>query len=304
MSGLYEDIVGAFRKPQNGLIRLIIVNVAVFLLILVMQVTLVILGHSNYYVQFISNIKLSAALGTFAPKPWTLFTHFFAHEHIFHILFNMLFLYWFGGLIQEYIGSRRLVSLYVLGGLVGGLTFILLYNVFPYFHTHLTQPMLGASGATFAVVVGAATLLPNYTFFMLFLGPIRIKWIAAFYVLLSFAELTGSNAGGNIAHLGGALLGYAYIKLNNKGIDLGLPIEAIIDIIQRIFNPPPRRRPSMKVTYKSEQIGYYSRNTTRTEGEFPDEAEVDAILDKISKSGYESLTREEKQKLFKASQKS
>lgn len=301
MSGFYDDFRDAFAKPNNGLVQLILINVVVFLCLIILQVVLTLSGNKGIYDLILSQLTVPAFLPNLAFKPWTLLTYFFTHENPLHILFNMLFLYWFGGLVQEYLGSRRLVNLYVLGGLVGGITYILLYNVIPYFGKDLaTSWMLGASGAVFAVVFGAATLLPNYKFVLLFFGPIRIVYIAFFYLVLSWVQLVGPNAGGNMAHVSGAIIGFLYIRFLRKGIDLGTPIDAVTNFFRRLFMPPPRRS-SMRVTYRSQSKATYSY--TNAEGEFPDEEEVDAILDKISKSGYESLTREEKQKLFKASQK-
>jgi hypothetical protein len=172
-----------------------------------------------------------------------------------------------------------------------------MYNLIPYYQVRSSFPgMIGASGAVYAVVVGAATLMPNYTFFLFLLGPVRIKYIAAFYVILSFAQSIGSNAGGNIAHLGGALLGFIFVRQLKKGTDLGQPLTNMAEGIKKLFN----RKPAMKVTYHRRDTTRPSYNTTAYT---PNQDEIDAILDKISRSGYESLTKEEKQKLFRASQK-
>lgn len=303
MSGMYDEFRNAFSKQNNGLVQLILLNVAVFLCLIVLKVIFIFSGAKDYYGIILDQLTLPASLNSLAYRPWTLFTYFFTHEDPFHILFNMLFLYWFGRLVDEYLGHRRLINLYILGGLVGGVTYILMYNLLPYFRDQLPAAwMIGASGAVFAVVFGAATLLPNYTFFLLFFGPVRIKWIALFYLILSWAQLTGPNAGGNMAHVSGALLGFLYIRGLRKGIDLGTPIDAIADFFKKMFSPPPRRS-SIKVSYRSQAKTTYSSTSFTSNEEFPDDDEIDSILDKISKSGYESLTKEEKQKLFKASQK-
>lgn len=299
MSGFLDDFKGAFTKRDNGLIQIILVNVIVFLVLLVAQISLTVANARGYYSLALNQLQLPASLPELAQRPWTLFTYFFTHTDPFHILFNLLFLYWFGRLIDEYLGNRRVVNLYLLGGLVGGISYIAIYNLVPYFADRVAgSEMIGASGAVFAVVFGAATLLPNYTFHLLLLGPVRIKYIALFYLILSFAQTIGPNAGGNIAHLGGALLGFLFVKQLQRGTDLGKPLDNLTGWVRRLFTPKPR--PSMKVTYRSQAKTTY---TSMTSDGFPDEDEVDAILDKISKSGFESLTREEKQKLFKASQR-
>ncbi len=162
--------------------------------------------------------------------------------------------------------------------------------------------MLGASAAVFSVAVGASTLLPNYTFNLIFIGPIRIKYIAFFYIILSLAQSIGPNAGGNLAHLGGALTGFLFIKLLQNGTDMGKPIYVLMAIWNNLF----RRRPPMRVTHRQKEVqrtaSSYSSSASPASVAMPDQDEIDSILDKISKSGYESLTKEEKQKLFKASQ--
>jgi hypothetical protein len=157
--------------------------------------------------------------------------------------------------------------------------------------------LLGASGAVYAVVVGAATLMPNYTFFMLLLGPVRIKYIAAFFIVLSFVDLSrDANPGGNIAHLGGALLGFVFISQLKQGTDIGKPLTGVAEWLKRLFQPKPK----LKVTHRSPVRNGQAASTSHA---IPNQDEIDAILDKISRSGYESLTKEEKQKLFRASQK-
>jgi membrane associated rhomboid family serine protease len=299
MSGFLDDFKGAFTKRDNGLMQIILVNAIVFLVLLVAQISLTLAQAKGYYLLLINQLQLPASLPELAQRPWTLFTYFFTHELPFHALFNMLFLYWFGRLVDEYLGNRRVINLYLLGGLAGGLAYIAIYNLVPYFHERVVDStLLGASGAVLAVVFGAATLLPNYTFHLLFFGPVRIKYIALLILILSFAQTIGANAGGNIAHLGGALMGFIFVKQLQRGNDWGKPLDNLTLFVRRLFTPKPR--PSMKVTYRSQSKTTY---TSMTPDGFPDEDEVDAILDKISKSGFESLTREEKQKLFKASQR-
>ncbi len=301
MSGFVDDIKEAFSRRDNGLIQLILINVFVFLLLLVLQVSFSLSGKSGIYDLILNQVALKSNLAHVLYKPWTLLTYCFVHQNVLHILFNMLFLFWFGQLVQEYLGSRRLVSIYLLGGIFGGIVFIALYNLVPLYRSQLDVLNLGASGAVYAVMLGAATLLPNYTFHVLIIGPVRIKYIAAFWVIVSFAQIPGTNAGGNIAHLSGALFGYMYIRMLRRGIDLGQPVEAVLDFFKRLFAKQPR--PTMQVKYRSQTRTTYSTYSTASAEDYPGDEEIDAILDKISKSGYESLTREEKQKLYKASQK-
>jgi membrane associated rhomboid family serine protease len=307
MSGLLDDFRDEFNKPNNTLVQLILVNVVVFLVLLLANVGFAMAQHDVYYKLVLEQLTIPASLNTFLRRPWTLITYFFTHQDVFHILFNMLYLYWFGRLIDEYLGNRRLVGLYMLGGIAGGLIFLFMYNLVPFYKEQIAAPpMLGASAAAYAVAVGAATLLPNYTFHLLFFGPVKIKYIVSVFVVFSIAKSIGPNAGGELAHLGGAALGFIYIKLLQNGTDMGQPVYWVMAGWQNLTNP----KPPVKVSYRQRSTSTSSANsayisplsTSASAISMPDQDEVDAILDKISKSGYESLTREEKQKLFRASQ--
>ncbi len=298
MTSIFDDIRNAFRL-RNALNQLILINVIVFVVLLLLRVILRISTHSDdLFETILDYIAMPANPGVLLTRPWTIFSYFFTHREFFHIIFNMLNLYWFGMIIREYLGDKKLVSLYLLGGLAGGIFFVLFYNLIPYYQTRAVfATMIGASASVLAVTVAAATLLPNYTFNLLFIGPVKIKFIAAFFVLLSISGAIGDNAGGNLAHLGGAFIGFLFIKQLQRGTDLGRPIHAVSNFFGNLFKP----RTPLKVTYKNQ-----SRTTTTfsssPSGE-PSQTEIDVILDKISRSGYESLSKDEKQKLFRASQK-
>ena len=306
MSGLLDDFRSEFSKPNNTLVQLILVNTVVFLTLLLAKVGFTMAQNLDMYYLIRSQLLIPGGIVDFLHKPWTLFTYFFAHDEIFHILYNMLFLYWFGKLVDEYLGNRRLVGLYIMGGLAGGIVYLIMFNTVPYFQsTSDSARMLGASAAAFSVAVGAATLLPNYTFHLLFFGAVRIKYIVFFFIIMSIAQSAGANAGGNLAHLGGAVMGFAYVKLLQGGTDLGRPIYWVMEGWTNMLRP----KPPVKVSYRqrssaSTQVSpYASAGNQPATLSTPDQDEVDVILDKISRSGYESLTREEKQKLFRASQR-
>jgi len=281
---IIEDIKKAWNKRDNGLIKIILINIIVFVSINFVQVILTISGLTSFFTLFINKLMLPASLGTFILQPWSIITYFFLHMSFMHILWNMLFLYWFGKIIYDNIGNNALISLYVLGGIIGGLFYMAIYNIIPYYGDRVSESlMLGASAGVFSVVVGSATLMPNYTFHLLLIGPVRIKYIALFYVLLSFFDVAGTNAGGEIAHLGGAFIGYIFIRQLQNGINIG---EGIINFLN-LFNEKKKEK---KKKFQKE-----SDETTQDE--------VDKILDKISESGYSSLTSKEKERLFNASKK-
>ncbi len=299
-----EEFKNAFKKGNNGLIQLILINGIVFFVLRILEVVLMLTGFVgetfSYHQAYLNLLGLPADAGQLLLRPWTLITTFFTHYGFFHILFNMLFLYWFGQLVKDYLGNQKLISLYILGGLAGGVLYILIYNLSPLFVEEVGRSsLIGASASVFAIVVGAATLMPDHQFYLMFLGPVKIKYIAIFYVFMSFFGAIGSNAGGDIAHLGGALMGFVYVKQLQRGIDLGGWAQSALEFIRSFFV-----RSKVKVTHRGAS-GTRTRKgsgaATKPAASGIPQNEIDAILDKISEKGYESLTKEEKQKLFNAS---
>jgi membrane associated rhomboid family serine protease len=297
---MLDEFKSAFQRPNNAHVQLIIINVVIFLIVGIFTVIGEISG-AGAFADFIYNqFTIPPTFAEYITRPWTLITYMFAHSRgdIFHILFNMLVFYWFGRLFAEYLGSDKLVGLYVLGGLAGGVFYLLMFNTVPYYIERSGfSGMVGASAAVYAIVVATATLIPNYTFFLLFLGPVRIKYIAAFYVVISFLGTTQSNVGGNLAHLGGALIGFIYLKQLQAGVNWGSWITATLDWIKELFSSKPK----VKVSYRSEEKRQPKHSKVTVSKTSQDE--IDAILDKISERGYESLSKEEKEKLFNASKK-
>ena len=285
---IIEDFKNAWNKDNNALVKIILINVVVFVSASFIEIFLTLSGAGDAFKLFINKLMLPASFTTFITQPWSLISYFFLHLGFTHILWNMLFLYWFGKIIQDNIGNNAVISLYVLGGIIGGLSYMALFNIIPYYDNRISESlMLGASAGVFSIVAGSATLLPNYTFYLLFLGPVRIKYIALFYILLSFLDVTGSNAGGEIAHLGGAMIGYLFIRQLQNGVNMG---EGVINIVN-FFNKDKNKKSEQKSSPIEETKYDISQD------------EIDKILDKISESGYSSLSKNEKEKLFNASKK-
>lgn len=298
---MFDEFKSAFQRPNNAHAQLIIINVVVFIVLGVFMVVTRIGGFDNLFEIIHNQFQIPARFEEFINRPWTIITYAFAHDltGLFHILFNMLALYWFGRVFVEYLGGDKLIAVYVLGAMFGGLFYLLAYNTIPFFVQQSDQiqiGMVGASAAVDAIVVATAVLLPNYTFFLLLIGPVKIKYIAAIVVFLSLLGTVGSNAGGNIAHLGGALIGFIYIKQLQAGVNWGLWITVTIDWFKDLF----KSKPKVKVTYRGEDKTFKKPSTPTSKAS---QVEIDAILDKISDRGYESLTKEEKEKLFNASKK-
>lgn len=295
---MFEEFKSAFQRHNNAHVQLIIINVTIFLALIAIDIITWATGTEAVFDFVYKQFSIPSGFSEFLTRPWTLITYAFSHSvrDIFHILFNMLVLYWFGRLFVEYLGSDKLVALYVIGALTGGIAYLLLYNINPAFFGNAY--MVGASGAIYAIVVGTAVLLPNYTFYLLFFGPVKIKYIAIFYVVLSVLFVRqGVNLGGNIAHLGGAMIGFIYMKQLQAGINWGSWITVTLDWFAGLFKSTPK----VKVSYRSDE----ERKTPprKTGSKKASQDEIDAILDKISDRGYESLTKDEKEKLFNASKK-
>ncbi|MGI4863465.1 MAG: rhomboid family intramembrane serine protease [Janthinobacterium lividum] len=298
---LTQDIRDAFARRDNALNQLIIINALVFAVIIVIRAVLHVSQANDTYESIRRQLELSSSIPVLLHHPWTLLTYAFLHQDFFHILFNMLNMYWFGQIIREYLGDRRLVSLYILGALAGAVFFLLAFNFLPVFQSGIGIPVIGASASVTAIIVAAATLLPDYTFMLFIIGAVKIKWIAVAVVLISIAGINGGNPGGEITHLGGALLGFIFIKQLKAGRDMGTPVTAAGEWFGRIFS----QKPGMRVTHRQPATTAARSASGAGKASGPSAAgqdEIDLILDKISHSGYESLSKDEKQKLFRASQ--
>ncbi|GAB5523938.1 MAG: rhomboid family intramembrane serine protease [Roseivirga sp.] len=308
MNSILEDFKMAFRSG-NILNQIIIINVVVFITVGLISVFLRISGNPAIGEAIYDYLALRPNLSKLVTQPLSFITYQFMHSGFRHILFNMLILYWFGKLITEYLGQNKVLGLYLLGGLGGGLAYVLMYNLVPYYETGIAEgTLVGASAGVLAVVVGAATFQPDFSFQFFLLGRIRIIYVAAVAVVMSVLSIDGTNAGGEIAHLGGALLGFVFIKQLQKGNDWSKPVAKFLIWGKSFFV----RQPKIKVSYKNEQrfgAGKSSGKTKRSGkkssagSKETSQAEIDAILDKISEKGYDALSKEEKQKLFNASNK-
>ena len=284
-----DDLKNVFTGSGNGLMRIILINVIVFLLVNVLQELIRLSGNGVSLVYWLSlpgNVVLAIT------HAWAIITYMFLHQGLLHILFNMLWLYWLGKIFVEYVGSKRLIGVYILGGISGGLLFLLVATIFPlqFYNTFL----LGASAGVMAVVISIALLVPDYTIHLLLIGPVRLKYLAlASFILTSILDLS-ENTGGKISHIGGALFGMAFMVQYRKGQDITTPVVSFIDWITSLFSG----RSKIKVSYrrKTSDEDYNASQKAKQQ-------KIDAILDKISKAGYESLTKEEKDFLFKASGK-
>jgi membrane associated rhomboid family serine protease len=286
-----DEIKHSFRTGSI-LTKLIYVNLAVFVAVKVIQVIFFLFSADHAGTYFIIDwLAVPAMISELLSRPWTVFTYMFLHEGFLHILFNILWLYWFGRIFLEYLDEKKLLGVYILGGLAGALLYILSFNLFPAFTQVLpVSRALGASAAVLAIVIAISVYVPNYTITLLFLGPVKLKYIAAFMIVLDIISIAGANPGGHIAHLGGALFGWLFIRQYRKGFDLTRGLTRFLQRVSSWFKPPGK----LKVEYKKTATDYdYNIQKARRQ------QRIDEILDKISKSGYDSLSKEEKEILFR-----
>lgn len=277
-------------KMANILVKLIVINVAAFL---VVRLGSFFLSESPF--NFARWFVLSDDLDTLLFRPWTLITYGFLHFDFFHILFNMIWLYWFGKFALNLFTGKRVLTVYLLGALFGGLLFVLSYNLFPVFEGNRGY-LIGASGAVTALMIFIATYTPN-TELRIFSFTIKLWHIALFLFLLDLVRIPSSgNAGGLLAHVGGGIFGYTYAVQLAKGKDIGKWFEDIIDWFVNFFKP--RTKKPFKTVHRTKQAS--KRSAAPADSKTDHQKKIDSILDKIGKSGYESLTKAEKDFLFKA----
>ena len=284
------------RSFQTGSIlkKLIFINVAVFIVIRLLGVLLLLFNLQDF--PLLLYLQLPASPTALLSRPWTLFTYMFTHFELLHILFNMLWLYWFGELFLQFFNERQLGGLYVLGGLAGALLFVVCYNLFPYFREVAAFSFLmGASASVMAIVFAVSFYRKEIEINLLLIGRIKLIYLALFTLVIDLLAMTSDNAGGHIAHIGGALFGIWFASRYAQGKDLTAPINRLIDKFVNLG----KRKPKMSVTYGGRSNKDWEYNVRKQQ----EAANIDAILDKLKRSGYGSVSADEKKQLFDASKK-
>lgn len=271
----FKDIIYRLFKSGNPAMLYIGINIIVFLVVNIGSLFLV-KGLGNELIS--QYLAFPADFAQWPLRFYTLVTYAFLHKDLFHILFNLLWLYWMGNLFLDFLKPRQFQVVYWGGAIIGALAFALIFNLSPQLNAG-GATLIGASAAVMAIFSAVATLVPNYSIRLLLFGDVRLKYLLLVYVLIDIVGTSpgSGNIGGNLAHLGGALFGFVYIKLLQSGTDLSSFLV---------------KKPKMKVVRNEPQ---------KKKTEIINQEEIDAILDKISKTGYEKLTAKEKQTLFDAS---
>ena len=296
MGNFISDIKTNFRKGTISL-QYIYINIGIFVFTSLIGVLWLLFNHDGTL--WLQWFELPAWIPQFIRQPWSLLTYMFLHAHVLHLLFNMLWLYWFGQLFLNFFSARHFRGLYLLGGICGGLFYLLAYNVFPYFNSFLYGSyLLGASASVLAIVVAVAVRQPDYSVNFMFIGSVRLKYVALFMVVTDLLFVTSGNGGGHIAHLGGALAGWWFTSGLMKGRDVTKWINQVWDFLSGGLKRKSTQKPKMKAHRggRMQDYDYNARKKAQSE-------EIDRILDKLKKSGYGSLTAEEKKRLFDASKK-
>ncbi|MGC6470926.1 MAG: rhomboid family intramembrane serine protease [Flavobacteriales bacterium] len=288
---IFNDIRKSFRKGTM-LGRLIYINIAVFVFVEIIRVFNFLFNLST---DFLIQFALPAQLSSFLTKPWTIISYMFVHDGFVHLIFNLLWFYFGGSIFLKYLTNRQIISTYILGGLVGGLLYILAFNYFPVFEASLpTSIAVGSSASVFAILIAIATYVPNYNVNLTFIGNVKLKHIAIFTVILDLLLIPKGNAGGHIAHIGGAIYGYYFSKRLLKGKDISKGFDKLMFYLNSLFKPQIKMKTIHRKAKNDDEWREQKSNEQR---------EINLILEKIAQSGYDSLNKEEKDTLFKASKK-
>lgn len=286
-----------FFFSRNMLSRLILANVVVFILANISSLFLTLYNIPHDHSLFTDWFAVPANPALLIQRPWTIFTYMFLQENFLHILFNMIMLYFGGSLFQQFLGGKKLLSTYIIGGIAGAILYILSYNYFPLFSTvNKFSFALGASASVLAVLVAISVYMPDYSVRLILFGNVKMKYIAIILVLMDVLSIEKENPGGHIAHIGGALWGFTYIMLLKKNRNMFNIFNPVGAFFKKLFKPKGK----LKVEYKK-QGGRPLTDDEYTNVRAEKQKIMDGILDKISKHGYESLTKEEKEFLFSTS---
>ena len=289
---ILKDQIQYRIRQLNVAEKIILINIICFVLPFLLRTLLFLFNIPSDH--FLGLFELSSSFKDLIFKPWTIFTYGFLHSGFFHLFWNMYLLYFSSSLLLNLFANDIFLKLYFLGILIGGLTFILSYNFFPVFQD-ANPYMVGASAGVMSIFIFMSTYSPELEV-RLILFNIKLRYLGIAFVLLDVIQIPYGNSGGHIAHLGGAFYGFIYAQRLQKGIDIGLPLERLIIKTTKLFNAKSK----FSTVYKNEVKLKTKENKIPIE---KNQKKIDEILDKISQSGYESLSKEEKDFLFKVGKK-
>ncbi len=298
MSKFSFNQLSSSYKEADASTRLIYINVSIFVFIHLVGLILWLFAIQGGGTALVDRLfAVPTSISNLVYHPWTIFTYMFMHTGILHLLFNMVALYYGGQLFSQFLGQKKIWSVYINGGLAGAALYILSYNLFPVFGDALSgSKAIGASASIMAIIASIGAYMPNMQVRLFFLGNVKLKWIVIFLVVIDLLSISQSNSGGHISHLGGALYGYFFALQLKKGNDISKWVWPVAAFFGKLFSF--QRKPKFKVKHNS---GIPKSDDQYNAQKKSNQDQLDAILDKISKSGYDSLTKEEKNFLFKQS---
>jgi len=286
----------------NALVGLVTINIIFFLLLLVIQVVYFFFqsNTSSFNSQVVTYFEMPAQLVTLSERPWTVLTYMFTHTNVIHILSNMIWLWSFGYILQALTGNRKLIPIYIYGGLAGAVVFIIAnYAIPPLKPVIQSSWLIGGNAGVMAVAMATTTLAPNYRFFQNLNGGIPIWVLTLVYIFIDFAGVASMGAAYSLSHIGGAAAGYLFVILLRKGNDGSVWMLQLYDWLMNVFNPDKKNEGNNirdKVFYNSNGRKPFNKTSNITQ------QRVDEILDKINQKGYHFLTDEEKGILKRAAE--
>ena len=290
-------------QDGNALITLIAIQLVVFILLAFIKVIyyfsyskgdLALDAYQNSILQWVT---LPANLSTFITRPWTLITHMFVHDNVWHIVANMLWLWAFGYILQDLAGNKKIIPVFLYGALAGAIAYMISFNVIPVLRQYIDIPALGASAGVMGIAIATTAIAPGYRIFPFINGGIPLWVLTMIFVIIDLATIPYNNPGGHIAHLAGGAMGFLFIVMMRKGYDWSLWMNNTYEWVNNLFNPEkPKKGKRIKTElfYKSTTKPYNKTSNITQQ-------RVDDLLDKINQKGYNSLTDDEKELLKRAS---
>lgn len=297
------EIIDNMRRGfsrSTMLMKLVWINIAVFVLLRVTAIVCMFAGTPDFINEVMKQVQLPSNLPTLATRPWTVVTYMFSQYDVMHILFNMLWFYWFGTLFRMVSTPRQMLALYIYGGLGGAAMFLLAYNLLPAF-TYTHGWLIGSSASVIAIVTATAILMPDFRMNLLLIGSVSLKWIAIATIGLVLIGVTGSNAGGEFAHIGGVLVGAWYGMRMKRGHDITIPLNRLFDFFVNSWHSLTSM--SFRSRKHKPSHTYHASSQSSPSISDDDREQLDEILDKIKKSGYAALTPDERRRLFEVSRR-
>lgn len=293
----------SLNQSGNALVMLIAINLVFFVLFAFVNVFYYFTytqpaADTKFYNDVYTNLALPASLNEFVKKPWTLITHMFYHYGVWHIITNMLWLWAFGYILQDLTGNKKIIPIYIYGGLAGAIAFVAAFHLVPSLKQHIDSAnAVGASAGIMAVAVATTMIAPGYRIFPMLNGGVPLWVLTMIFVIIDLATIPGANSGGHIAHIAGALMGFIFIYLFRKGYDLSEWMNNLFDWFSNLFNPdkPSQRKKIRHELFYKAGTQPYKKTPNLTQ------QKIDEILDKINQKGYNHLTEEEKELLERAS---